>query len=155
MRVWMLGVRLFFYSLSSYSGACLGSCLQGKWRFKNLPFDGPCWKLSTFPKVTIASANLLSSSRSLAFRTMIEWGEARPTPLLSSFEFKLLTIGDDYGVSLDFRRAISLMYMQTNWIQAELKGKIKGTAKWRSHTALDAVDRERSLSVFRRWIKYN
>ena len=31
-------------SLGSYSGACSGSCLQGKWHFKDLPFAGPCWK---------------------------------------------------------------------------------------------------------------
>jgi len=61
------GEEFYFFfwmnSLGSYSGACLGSCLQGKPCFRDWPFVGPCWKPSTFYEVSSTSVDSVSSSR--------------------------------------------------------------------------------------------
>ena len=76
-------------SLGSYSGGCSGSCLQRTWRFKGLPFAGPCWKPSAFPEVFDALADSVSSSRSSTSKIVTRLKEACPFPLIFSFEVEL------------------------------------------------------------------
>ena len=63
------GLGFFFFldeqfKLVFRSGS--GSCLQGKWHFKNLPLAGPCWKSHIFSSISSTSVDLVSAFKSLA-----------------------------------------------------------------------------------------